>query len=363
VDYIGVFRNMKKALAIYGSAAGGGVKEGDTPVIAKSILIKHLREATEDANTFCAAHGIDLAKMPTLQGLNRVKFLDDAVDAILVNDPTTAEYLALAKRVDQLFKAALPDRAANEFYQTRTLLLVIAEKIRSLTPATDISQVMERVGQLLDDSIATEGYVIPEHAANRHVDLSQINFDALKKQFAKGRKRIEAERLRRLLENKVMAMIRLNKSRMNYLEKLHQMIDEYNSGSVNIETFFKQLVEFSQTLVQEDKRGIAENLNDEELALFDLLTKPDMKLTKKQEQEVKKVAKELLATLKQEKLVLDWRKRQQSRAAVRQCIDVFLDRLPPVFATNIYQRKCDTVYQHVYDSYFGQNASIYATAA
>jgi type I restriction enzyme R subunit len=59
----------------------------------------------------------------------------------------------------------------------------------------------------------------------------------------------------------------------------------------------------------------------EELAIVDLLTKPDITLTDKEKLEVKKVAKALLETLKQEKLVLDWRRRQQSKAAVKVAIE------------------------------------------
>ena len=108
---------------------------------------------------------------------------------------------------------------------------------------------------------------------------------------------------------------------MDYLERLQQMIDEYNAGSINVETFFKKLVEFSRALGEEEQRAIAENLSEEELAFFDFLTKPDLKLTRKQQAEVKTVAKQLLETLKREKLVLDWRKRQQSRAGVRLCVE------------------------------------------
>jgi type I restriction-modification system DNA methylase subunit len=67
-------------------------------------------------------------------------------------------------------------------------------------------------------------------------------------------------------------------------------------------------------------------------------------------------------TLKNEKLVLDWRKRQQSRASVRLAIETVLDRLPRTYTKELYQQKCDTIYQHIYDSYFGQDSSIYAHA-
>jgi type I restriction enzyme R subunit len=94
-------------------------------------------------------------------------------------------------------------------------------------------------------------------------------------------------------------MLRLKKSRMHYLEKFQLMIDGYNSGSRNVEIFFADLVEFAQELNLEDKREISENWAEEELAIFGLLTKPDITLTEKEKQKIKQVAKELLSTLKQ----------------------------------------------------------------
>lgn len=243
------------------------------------------------------------------------------------------------------------------------LLAKIAETIRSLAPETDISEIMDSVENLLDKSIATEGYVIRESSDEyRPVDLSRIDFEALKAKFENSRKRIEAEKLRGAINRKLVQMVSLNKNRVDYLEKFQKLIDEYNSGSYNVETFFTKLVEFAKGLNAEEKRGIAENLTEEELAIFDLLTKPEMTLSKKEEQEVKKVAHDLLETLKKEKLVLDWRKRQQSRAAVRLSIEEILDRLPRSYIPELYQHKCDVVYQHIYDSYFGQGQSIYSPA-
>ncbi len=160
--------------------------------------------------------------------------------------------------------------------------------------------------------------------------------------------------------SKLKKMIRLNRTRLDYLEKFQQMIDEYNAGSINVDEFFKRLVTFAQELNTEEKRCIAEQLSEEQLAVVDLLTKPDMKLNEKERQQVKRVAKELLAKLKREKIVLDWRKRQQSRAAVRLCVEQVLDELPQTYTPELYQKKCDLVYQHVYDSYFGPGRDLYA---
>jgi type I restriction enzyme R subunit len=199
VDYVGVFRDLQKALAIYGSASGGGIKEGETPIKGKGALVEQLKRAIAEAATFCVERGVDLEKLQAAKGFERVKLLDDALEALLVNDESKTKYLSLAGSVQNLYKAILPDPMASEFGPTRTLFVVIADKIRSLTPETDISQVMEAVEVLLDESIATEGYVIQDSVQphlKRLVDLSKIDFEALKTQFEKGRKRTEAEKLK-----------------------------------------------------------------------------------------------------------------------------------------------------------------------
>jgi type I restriction enzyme R subunit len=63
--------------------------------------------------------------------------------------------------------------------------------------------------------------------------------------------------------------------------------------------------------------------------------KPDISLTEKEKLDVKKVAKELLETLKQEKLVLDWRRRQKTKAEVKVAIEEILDQLPESYPTDV----------------------------
>lgn len=361
VDYVGVFRSLQKALAIYGASSGGGIKPGQTPANAKKELVTRLRVAISEATGFCTGLGIELSKVPKASGFKRVKLIDDAVDVIVRTDDTKNRFRLLERNVARLYKAILPDARANEFYSMRALLQVIADKIQALIEPPDIFGVMSDVDALLDESIASEGYII--HNTNRLLDLSKIDVKKLRKYFVKSRKHTEVERLKNAVAIKIAQMVALNRSRMNYLEHFREMIDEYNAGAINVEVMFERIVAFMKDLDEEEKRTIVENLNEEELAIFDLLTKPQMKLNKKDTNKIKKVVRELLEKLKREKLVLEWRSRQQSKAAVRLTIEEELDDLPGIYTKPVYDSKVSLIYQHVFDSYFGAGRSIYADAA
>jgi len=360
VDYVGVFRDLQRALAIYGGGAGGG----EPPVKSKAELVEMLRDAIRQTSDFCKGLGIDVNQPLASTGFERVSLIDDAVEAIVINDETQNRYLSLANFVGRVYRAILPDAAANQFAPEVMLFWVIAEKIRSGIEPADISRVMAKVEQLLDSSVAADGYVI--HAAQqekpKYLDLSRIDFEALRKHFAKSRKRTEIMKLRAMIEETLAHLIELNPTRVDYLEKFQKLIDEYNAGSANTEAIYEQLLEFAKKLSEEEKRHIREQLTEEELAIFDLLMKPRIDVMAKEEAEIKAVARSMLQTLKNEKLVLDWRNRQQTQAAVRLCIEEKLDQLPRAFSREVYQAKCDVVYRHVYDCYFGAGQSVYAAA-
>ncbi|MDA0834864.1 MAG: type I restriction endonuclease subunit R [Planctomycetota bacterium] len=377
VDYVGVFRDLQKALAIYGSSSGGGVNPGECPIQKKEELVAALIEAIAEATAFCTERGVNLTPILQAAGFQRVAFLDDAathlvdkqvvaavddsVEKIILNDELKKKYISLSGQVVRLYKAILPDPKANEFAPVKTCLAVLAEKIRSFTEEASIDDLMEKVGQLLDESIATVGYVIHATEESSLIDLSQIDFEALKAHFAKGRKHTEAEKLKSAVSKKLTAMVQLNKTRTDLLEKFKKLIEEYNKG-LDVDTFFAKLLSFTQELSEEEKRGVGEQLTEEELALFDILMKPELDMTAADKKQVKSVARKLLQTLKEAKLVLDWRKKLRTRADVFSTVKTVLDDLPRIFTPELYQQKCDTVYQHVYDSYPGEGQSIYESA-
>lgn len=103
-------------------------------------------------------------------------------------------------------------------------------------------------------------------------------------------------------------------------------------------------------------------MSEAELTIFDILTRPAPKLSADEREEVKKVARVLLDRLNA-LLVLDWRKRAAVRAKVRIQIEDTLESLPPAYTDELFRTKCNVLFEHVYEAYMGDGASLYSGAA
>ena len=361
VDYVGVFRNLQKALSIYAKPGTGGI---DVPVKNKERLITDLTETINQVKDFCLANNIDLNRIiAETRGFEKIALMDDAINVLVASDDTKKKFMQYASLAWRIFKAILPDAKANQFEAVCQLLRSLSEKIRSLTAPPNIDHVMADIEQVLDLSIDAEGYIIAEGAENT-IDLSGLDFEKMRRDFAKKHKNTEMQKLKTRIEQVLSDMVAKNRTRADYLERFEKMIEEYNSGSKNVDIIYKNLVDLAENLDEEQKRHMQENLTEEQLALFDILTKPELELTEKDKQQVKTAARQLLETLKNEKLVLDWRKKQQARAEVLYTIEKVLDDdLPRSFSTDLYRKKCELVYQHIYDNYYGDGRSIYDIAS
>ena len=153
-------------------------------------------------------------------------------------------------------------------------ILAIAERIRTTTDPPDISHVMQGIEELLDESIAAVPFTIGEKKGG-YFDLSKIDFEALRKKFDKNKPtNTDLERLKAAVRAQLERMVRLNRTRADYLEKFQELIESYNAGSRNIEEIFSELLDLSGILTEEQTRHVRENLSEEELTIFDILTRP-----------------------------------------------------------------------------------------
>ena len=355
VDYANVFASLEKALAIYGAS-----KDGKTPVKDKKKLVEELGKAMNAADLFCTDKGVRLSDIEQLPAadLQRLVLIGDAVDALISPDPLRREFLGHERLVSTLYNAIKPDPAVLEYASRVACLAAIAAAIRAkLNPnPADISGVMGDISKLLDTSIT--GVAMPSKHAPV-MDLSKIDFEKLRKRFKESKhKNTDLEVLKAAIRAHLKKLISLNKTRTDFQAKFEELIESYNTGSLNIEQLFNELVALSRTLSEEQQRHVREHMTEEELVIFDILTRPAPELSTEERTEVKKVAKQLLERLK-DLLVLDWRKGQGGRARVEEAIKDLLDAgLPRVYSPELYKQKCSAVFEHFYESYPQRDANV-----
>jgi len=354
VDYVGVFRNLQRALAIW--AIGGATTQ--RPVEDKAALVAELSAAIDAALVFCCARGVEPAAILDVDGFERLRRLGDAVEALNGADPERRAFLAHSSNVWSLFKAVLPDDRAEPFRRISASIQVIAERIRALTERPDISEVSSRIEALLDASIAGVEITAPirqDGDTSGLFDLSRIDIDRLRAMFATtDRQRTEAQRLRRAVEARLEEMAARNPTRAGLVERFEALVDQYNAGTLDTAALFEELLTLLGDLDVEDHRAIREGLTEEELAIFDILTQPEPTLGPDDEDLVKRVAKSLLEKLKQEKLVLDWRLKERAKAAVKATIATTYDEgLPAAYEQGVFDDKVERTYQWVFERYPG----------
>ncbi len=363
VDYANVFASLEKALAIYAKGRGG-----EQPIRDKQKLVESLWQAITETEAFCRTHGVDLAEIEQAPAgsLNRLTKIADAVECLISPDPLRKDFLGQEGCVRTLFQAVKPDPSVLEFSSRVACLTTLAETIRERTgegPA-DISAVMTDLNKILDASVAADGFHIPEgKKAYGVIDLTKIDFEALAKRFGKSKtKNIDLEQLKTAIRAHLNKLICLNRTRANYLTKFEELIESYNAGSRNIEDLFAELLALSRTLNDEQQRHVRERLSEEELVVFDILTRPAPELGQEERAEVKKVVKELLEKLKQ-LLVLEWRQKASARSQVKLAIEEVLDQgLPRSYTPDLYKQKCSAVFEHFYETYGDRGASLYQSA-
>ena len=80
---------------------------------------------------------------------------------------------------------------------------------------------------------------------------------------------------------------RRNPTRFDLVDRIEELIADYNAGSLNIDEYLRRLIALSHDLSAEERRTVVEDMTEEELAIFDLLTKPDPVLDDAERERVK----------------------------------------------------------------------------
>ncbi|MCK5199798.1 MAG: type I restriction endonuclease subunit R, partial [Spirochaetales bacterium] len=360
VDYYNVFRNMKKALKDY---AQGDDEKSESPVQEKSVLFKLLDDSITQTITFCKKHDIDLNSVlkekDTFKNINKFEIF---ANTLLQFDDWRKSFYVFENTVSSLYEACKPEIFKQPPRNIIAVIQYLRGVIESHIEGADIDEVSQRIAELLDESIVVDnydGFMMKDHKAEYKIvqkgktwDLSKIDFDKLKEDYKKTEyKNIEIAELRTFIEDKLHKMMEQNHTRIDFAQKIQEIIDKYNSGGSSNENYFEELIKFTKGMKEEDERHVREGLSEDELELFDTLRKE--KLSKPEKQKVKLAAKHLITRLLDEHpkvLVQDWWKDGQTLLQVKTAVEEVLDKnLPDSYDRIAFKEKCDNVFELIVD--------------
>lgn len=360
IDYCGILKNLREALATFAGHQGGELIDGaepqTDPAQPAEALLEELEEAIAAVNLFVADQGAPLDPIRTETGFARNRAIIAAKEAINRTDESRKRFEIMAREVFKKFTACLTQADVNAYRQDYDIINIVYKSLQADVEAGDISDIIQQLHAIIDEAVTVQ----PVDAVaedSQPYDLSRIDFERLRREFEKTpAKNSTVQSLKAVIEKRLERMLQVNPTRTDFQSHYEAIIERYNreKDRVTIEQTLEELLRFVESLDEEESRSVQEGLDEESLALFDILRKPE--LSKAELERIKRVATELLARLKAEKLRVDhWREKAATRDEVQVTIQDFLwseqTGLPTSYTPEEVKSKASATYEFIYFRY------------
>ena len=352
IDYIGIVKALRKALADYTANVNGN--SGTDPTVDKEKLIARILETIGAAEQFLKEHGFDLGQLISAAGFEKLALLQTAANAVSDTIEEKKTFQTYASELLRLMKYTDREDIAPDVRKRYEAIAAIYGELKKKRRSASNVDLMVEINNILNDYVrveqAAEG-IVP----SRQFDISKIDFDLLRREFAKAKKKnLVMKDLNELIRVRLDSMLFNNPDRIQYDERYQAIIEDYNSQQdrATIEKTFDELMQLVKDMDQEEQRYVREGFSsDEELSLYDLLFSEN--LSKQDIQKLKGVAADLLQKVKAKIAELDhWTDKQETKAAVDNLIrDTLWSELPSCYDEPSISRYRQKIYEYVYTRY------------
>jgi len=321
VDYNGMMKSLNAALAQYALGDDGGGDEAP-PAIPLEKYVPALVDAIEEAENHLRNLGFDPGRLIGATGFIKTAALRDAVDALYTTDEAKRRFEIMAREIFSRMKTLILEPSVRPYYIRHDNIEAIYKKLNERRDTADVTEVLKEIHKIVNEAIRTQG-AGADQAEGIRVDLSKIDFEKLREEFTKKvqRKHAALRDIRELVEKKLAQMLAQNPLRMDYYKEYQAIIADYNREKerATVEETFARIAKLVAGMDEEMQRHVREGLSEEELALFDLLSKEN--ISKADREKLKQASKSLLASLKEHLASMpNWTKNTSTQADVQMFI-------------------------------------------
>ncbi len=353
IDYIGIVKALRKALADYTANVGGN--GGTDPTVDKDELIARIIETIAKAKAFLSENAFDLQMLVDAYDFMKLSYLQEAANAVCGTIEDKKTFTTYASELNRLMKYIDRDDITDHTRREYEAIAAIYAELQKKRKHVNTTDLMVQINTIISSYIEIQHTPMMIREEPRRFDISAIDFDSLHREFAKVKKKnLVLKDLEELIQMKLDKMLFANPERINYYERYQQIIDDYNreQDRATIEKTFMDLMDLANSLNQEEQRYVREGFaSDEELSLYDMLFRAD--LSKNDIKKLKEVAAALLQKIKAKISELDhWTDKQETKAAVDNLIrDTLWAQLPECYdevSISVYRQQ---IYEYVYTRY------------
>lgn len=368
VDYCGILKNLRKALASFAGRTGSETP-GDTDELGPEVdpvdPEEKLRNELVDAITLVEEQlrngGFDLKRLREAEGFDKLKALKDVKETINQNDETRKSFEIAARAVFQKYKACLTFAWVDNLKDSYQAVSYIYRSLQDDKAEADTAAIIQQLNAIVADAIQ----ITPDTEGTRTFDISKVNFDLLRKEFAKSDKKAsDTQDLREVISNRLAKLLAANPTLTNFEERFDKIIKDYNKEKDRntIEATFEALMRLAAELEAETKAHIALGLTSSQKPIFDLLLKEN--LTRKEIQQIKVASATLLEIVRQRmEKVTNLFQKQATRDGLRQEIyDLLYDERTGLPATKYDDNDLDEKTDNLFQFFEQSNRVDYAVA-
>lgn len=353
IDYIGIVKALRKALADYTAIVGGS--EGTDPTVDKNELIARILDVIEKAKSFLAENDIDLGTLIEAYDFEKLSYLQQAANAVCGSVEDKKTFTTYASELIRLMKYTDRDDVTGYARKQIEAIAAIYGELQKKRRHVDTTDLMVEINSIISSYVEIQSGSTAEIEDSRRFDISAIDFDLLRKEFARVKnKNLVMKDLEEVIRQRLDSMLFANPDRINYYERYQQIISDYNAEQdrATIEKTFMELIDLASQMNQEEQRYIREGFSsDEELSIYDMLFRED--LSKNDIKKLKAVAASLLQKIKAKIAELDnWTDKQETKAAVDNLIrDTLWVELPKCYDEVSISVHRQQIYEYVYTRY------------
>ena len=352
IDYIGIVKALRKALADYTANVGG--QGGSDPTVDKQRLIERILSTIGTTREFLQQRGFVLQELIGATGFEKVALLQSGANTVCGSMEDRKAFTTYASELIRLMKYTDRDDLDRDSRREYDAIAAIYGALQRKRKHTDTTDLMVEISGIISEYMRIEEPA-PGITPSRRFDISTIDFDLLRREFAKAKnKNLVMRDLEDLIQEKLHAMLTANPNRIDYYERYQAIIAEYNSEQdrASIEKTFAELMALANSMDREEQRYVREGFtSDEELSLYDMLFRDD--LTKAEIKKIKEVASTLFQKIKAKIAELDhWTDKQETKAEVDNLIrNILWAELPESYDEISISEYRQRIYEYVFTRY------------